>query len=130
MSIFQIDAMSRVAVYEQIIEQMETFILTGILQESSIIPSVRTLSAELSINPNTIQKAYSELIRRGIIVSVPGKGTYISEGAGGILSDYKKKDIVKLQGLMNELALAGITKSEMQDCIEKAFLYKEEKHND
>ena len=60
---FQIDVMSRKPVYEQLINQMERFILTGVMHQDDQIPSVRSLSVELAVNPNTIQKAYSELDR-------------------------------------------------------------------
>ena len=61
---FVVDVMSRVPVYEQIIKQVEEQVLTGILKEGDKLPSVRSLSVKLSINPNTIQKAYTELDRR------------------------------------------------------------------
>ena len=66
---FQIDPMSRQAVYEQLIEQMERFILSGILKSGDQIPSVRSLSVDLSVNPNTIQKAYSQMDAKGMIYS-------------------------------------------------------------
>ena len=71
---FQIDALSRVPVYEQLVDQMEKLVLSGLLKAGDPMPSVRSLSLDLLINPNTIQKAYSELDRRGILMSVPGKG--------------------------------------------------------
>ena len=52
---------------EQIIDQMERFVLTGLMKPGTQLPSVRSLSMELSINPNTIQNAYSELDARGVI---------------------------------------------------------------
>jgi GntR family transcriptional regulator len=51
---FQIDLMSRTPVYEQIIEQLENLVIKGLLDTNSQIPSVRSLSLKLSINPNTI----------------------------------------------------------------------------
>ena len=54
---FHIDPLSRKPVYEQIIDQMERFVLTGLMKPGTQLPSVRSLSMELSINPNTIQKA-------------------------------------------------------------------------
>ena len=78
---FVIDVMSRVPVYEQIINQVEEQIMTGILKEGDKMPSVRSLSVKLSTNPNTIQKAYSELDRRQMIVTVPGRGSFISSDA-------------------------------------------------
>lgn len=68
---FVVDVMSRVPVYEQIIKQVEEQVLTGILKEGDKLPSVRSLSVKLSINPNTIQKAYTELDRRQLIITVP-----------------------------------------------------------
>lgn len=100
--------MSGVPVYEQIIKQMEKFILTGVLKGTEQVPSVRNLSVELSVNPNTIQKAYSDLDRRGIIFSVPGKGCFVSENAKGILSEAKRNQISDLEQMMYELILAGV----------------------
>ena len=122
--------MSRQPVYEQIISQVEQFVLTGILVPGSQIPSVRSLSVELSINPNTIQKAYSELDRRGLIYSVPGRGCFITENAMDILSSLKRKQIGDLEKLMYELVLAGVTREEMIKCMDNAFMLKGDKKND
>ena len=64
---FHLDVMSRMPVYEQIIDELERFILTGVIKPRDQLPSVRGLSVELSINPNTILKAYNELDSRKII---------------------------------------------------------------
>lgn len=122
---FKIDVMSRVPVYEQIIEQMEKFILTGILSAMEQVPSVRSLSVELSVNPNTIQKAYSDLDRRGIIYSVPGRGCFVAENAKEILSSTKRSQISALEQTMYELMLAGVTKEEIIECLDKAIKRKE-----
>lgn len=71
---FQIDRFGRTPIYEQIIDQTQRLILSGALNAGDQLPSVRTLSRELSINPNTLQKAYAELERRGICISAPGNG--------------------------------------------------------
>ena len=70
---FQIDPLSRTPVYEQIIEQVQRLITAGVLRPGDQIPSVRGLSLTLRINPNTIQKAYSELDGAGLITSVPAR---------------------------------------------------------
>ena len=75
---YQIDVMSRIPVYEQIVEQTEKFILAGILRAGDKIPSVRSMSVELSVNPNTIQKAYSILEQNGYIYPVKGRGNFVS----------------------------------------------------
>ena len=78
---FTVDQMARKPVYEQIVEQTERFLLTGALSPGDHLPSVRSLSLELVVNPNTILKAYNDLDKNGIIHSVPGKGYFICESA-------------------------------------------------
>ena len=118
---FVIDAMSRCPVYEQLISQIERFILVGLIKEGEQLPSVRALSVSLSVNPNTIQKAYSDLDSRKIIFSVPGKGCFVSEDAKQLLSEYRRKRLVDLEEMLNELKIAGISKDEVNDVIEKIF---------
>ena len=97
---FRIDPLSRQPVYEQLIDQMEQFVLLDILPADTQLPSVRSLSLELSINPNTIQKAYSELDNRGIIYSVPGIGCFVSPSAKTVLTELKRKKLTSLQALV------------------------------
>ena len=78
---FSIDEYSRTPVYQQIIDGIRKEILLNILPPGSQIYSVRELSAELRANPNTVQKAYNELFRQGLLVSVPGKGNFIDANA-------------------------------------------------
>ncbi len=118
---FQIDPLSRKPVYEQIIDQMERFVLTGLLKPGTQLPSVRSLSMELSINPNTIQKAYSELDLRGVIYSVPGIGCFVSENAVALLGEYRREKLGALEKLLQDLALAGIGEEEILRCVERAY---------
>lgn len=118
---FQIDALSRQPVYEQLIRQIERFILSGILHPGDQLPSVRSLSLDLSINPNTIQKAYTELDTRGIIYSIPGIGCFVAENAVAILAAFERRKLNDLHTLAQELALAGVTLEEMQETVQKAF---------
>jgi len=73
-----LDQMDRRPIYEQIVEKMSELMIRGALSENSPLPSVRNLAAELSINPNTVQRAYIELEREGYIYSVKGKGSFVS----------------------------------------------------
>lgn len=118
---FQIDTMARVPIYEQIVNQLEYFVLNGLLKEGEQVPSVRSLSVELSINPNTIQKAYFELDKRGIIQSVPGRGCFVTETAKKILSEKKREKLSDLKVLVKELASADISKEEIISCIEEIY---------
>lgn len=118
---FVVDVMSRVPVYEQIIKQVEEQVLTGILKEGDKLPSVRSLSVKLSINPNTIQKAYTELDRRQLIITVPGKGSFISEKAIEVVGANSREKMTELNKIIRELALAGVTKEEIVNNIEEVF---------
>ena len=129
---YNIDPMSRTPVYEQIIEQTEKLIATGILKPRDPLPSVRNLSIELSVNPNTIQKTFGELVNRGLIISVPGRGSFISEDAPQIVNRKSRAKLNDLRILVRELYLAGVTEEELADavrdtvsevCIKKAFSY-------
>lgn len=118
---FVVDVMSRVPVYEQIIKQVEEQVLTGILKEGDKLPSVRSLSVKLSINPNTIQKAYTELDRRQLIITVPGKGSFISEKAIEVVGANSREKMTEFNKIIRELALAGVTKEEIINNIEEVF---------
>ena len=64
-------------IYEQISSYYKGLILRGILEEDEQMPSVRSLAMELSTNPNTVQKAYTELEREGYLYSVKGRGNFV-----------------------------------------------------
>ena len=120
-AMFQIDAMSREPVYEQIIHQVEQFILTDVLQPEAQIPSVRNVSMTNSINPRTILKAYTELDARGLIQSVPGKGYYVCADAQQKLLEKGREKMKDLTEMLTALAMAGVTKEEITACVEQAF---------
>lgn len=86
-----IDLQNRRPIYEQVVERFETLIVNGVLEPDSQMPSVRSLATELSINPNTIQKAYSVLEQEGYIYPVKGRGNFVSGNQG---LKMKKQDSV------------------------------------
>ena len=118
---FRIDGMSRTPVYEQIIEQVEKLITLGIISPGDQLPSVRSLSTELSVNPNTIQKAYSELDSKGIAHSVPGRGCFIAEDAAEVIKNEAKGKLDKITRLAREMLLSGVTEDEIRRAVEKGF---------
>ena len=118
---FNIDIMSRQPIYEQLVGQIEKYVLGGLLSPGDKIPSVRTLSIELSINPNTIQKAYSELDNKGIICSVPGKGCFIADGAKAILDQREREKFGELKILIKQMFQAGIAKADIDALVEETY---------
>ena len=78
-SVILIDYKDRRPLYEQIVEKLSDLMVRGILEQDSQLPSVRSLATELSMNPNTIQRAYAELERQGYIYSVKGRGSFVAD---------------------------------------------------
>ncbi|MBQ2265173.1 MAG: GntR family transcriptional regulator [Oscillospiraceae bacterium] len=76
---FDIDLMSRTPIYEQLYKKVVELILKGVLNEQDKLPSVRSLATELSVNPNTVAKAYNLLERDGIIYSLAGRGSFVAK---------------------------------------------------
>lgn len=98
-----IDYKDRRPIYEQVTEKFQQMILRGILSCEDPMPSVRSLAMELSINPNTIQRAYQELERSGYIYTVKGKGSFVCD----------TREVVEAR--RNEISV------ELKNCVEKAF---------
>ena len=74
-----LDYKDRRPIYEQVVSKLEELMLLGAMKENEPLPSVRSLAMELSINPNTIQRAYVELERQGYIYTVKGKGSFVAD---------------------------------------------------
>ena len=78
--VFQVNTASRVPLYQQLVQQVRQAVARGDLQPEARLPSVRQLSQELVINPNTVARAYTELEREGVLVSRPGRGLFVARG--------------------------------------------------
>ncbi len=116
-----IDKQSRVPIYEQLIEAIQQEILNGFWQPGELIPSVRSLSVELSVNPNTIQKAYNELERLQITYSVPGVGRYISTEAVNIVRKQKANAQEALQQVILDLKASGMSLEELLETVKTYY---------
>ncbi len=105
-------------IYEQVKDGFRKLILQGILKKDDKIPSVRETATSLTINPNTIQRAYRELEQEGFIYSVAGKGSFVA----GIpdLTPQKREDALKMfNQFLDELLYMGITKEELIKYVEE-----------
>ena len=106
-----IDYQSKLPLYEQIAGRFRTLILQGVLPPDSQMPSVRSLAVELSINPNTIQKAFALLEQQGYIYPVRGRGNYVADTAQ--LAENKKCSLLEeIRRLLRQGKELGITRSE------------------
>ena len=99
-------------IYEQIVEKIRTLILKGVLEPDSQLQSVRSLAMELSINPNTIQKAYTELERQGFIYTIKGRGNFVRYDKS--LLEVKKEELRgKVEEVLKEADELGISRKEL-----------------
>ncbi len=105
-------------IYEQIVENFKMQIFKGILREGDQMPSVRSLAVELSTNPNTVQKAYTELERQGFIYTVKGRGNFVK--GDSLLVENKKEELVKqIIELFTEAHEIGLSLDELVEEIKK-----------
>lgn len=107
MGVISIDLRKRQLIYEQIVESVKEQIGRGVLLENSYMPSVRALANELGINPNTIQKAYTELERQGVIQSVSGRGSIIVANAETVRGMRHEQITAAIHKVAAEAAEAG-----------------------
>ena len=99
-------------IYEQIKDGLKKLIVSGAMAPDEKLPSVRALAQQLSINPNTIQRAYNELENEGYIYSVAGKGSFASADAG--TDDTRKQELKeKVRELTAELRYLGVSREEL-----------------
>ncbi len=121
MSSVYIDLKSRKPIYEQLIENISKMVLTGVYSPNEPIPSVRQLASELGINPNTIHKAYLELERRGIIYSVKGRGSFVSENICDAVNKQKEETFALLKAALCESRELGLTKEDVISLVDSVF---------
>ena len=121
MSLITVDLRDRKQLYEQLIDNIKALILSGELKKDDKLPSVRSLAKELGINPNTIQKAYTELERCGIIVSMPGRGSMVLAERESLRDEMSGKLENAMTALAREMRESGIDKEEFVRAAEEAW---------
>lgn len=119
-----LDYQDRRPIYEQVTEKFRTLIYQGGLPAGSRLPSVRQLAMELSINPNTIQRAYMVLEQEGLIYPVKGKGNFVAETRD--IQEKRREDYRKeFLELVRRGIHTGMTEEELITLVQKS--YEEEK---
>lgn len=118
---FNINITSDKPIYEQIIENVKELTLKNILKENDKLPSVRQMATILSVNPNTVSKAYQELERQKIIHTVRGKGTFISGQSENIDNERLRRALEDLKTICIELGHMGYDKEKIIKEIEEIY---------
>ncbi|SMP56035.1 GntR family transcriptional regulator [Anoxynatronum buryatiense] len=119
-AMLQLDLRSRQPIYEQLIEKIKELIITEVWRTDDQLPSVRALAQQLTINPNTIQKAYRELEREGFIYTVKGRGNFVAP----IDITMHREKLAKIQEeiarLLAEAMYLGMTKEKLMHLVHQA----------
>ncbi|MGJ8642331.1 MAG: GntR family transcriptional regulator [Luteolibacter sp.] len=115
---FQINLRLGEPIYEQIVRAVKRAVASGHLAAGFRMPSVRVMSGELGVNPNTVQKAIGRLIEEGVLESHPGQGSYVSERKELPRSEKAKALLPQIERLLEEAAHHGVSEAELIDLIE------------
>lgn len=114
-------------IYLQIIERVQMDIITGRYQPSDKLPSVRDLAQEAAVNPNTMQKALSELERSGLIYSQRTSGRFITEDKELIHQMKKELAAAEVSAFVAHMKQLGITPEEIRQLLAET-IEEEENH--
>lgn len=104
-------------IYQQVRDGFKRQILTGVLRPDDQLPSVRELSTQLAVNPNTVQRAYRELEQEGCIYSVRGKGSFVADASDAARA-HQTELLERFDSLVRELRALGVTPDELRQRIE------------
>lgn len=118
---FQIELTHGESPYRQIVYAATRAVVSGELAVGSPFPSVRTLSQSLKVNPNTAQKAVSELVRDGLLEVKPGIGTVVADWGPASARERRKLLSDELERLLVEARRLGVTRKELQDAVAEGW---------
>lgn len=117
----QLDLLDHRPLYEQIKDKIKLLIINGVLHTDEKIPSVRELAQQLTINPNTIQRAYRDLESEGYIYSIRAKGSFVAPSEN-VESKVKMKALeTEFSDMVRKARFLGVEKQELFDKIDEIF---------
>lgn len=115
---FDIDLRSRDPIYQQLVDKFKQLIMNQILEPDEKLPSVRQLAEELTVNPNTIQKAYRQLEQENFIYSVKGRGSFVQVLESHVANE-KIEDIrTDFEQLVKEALFLGVEETTLIEWIQ------------
>lgn len=115
-------------IYEQVRDGLRHLVVTGALQAGDKLPSVRALASSLAINPNTIQRAYSQLEKTGVIYSVKGKGNFVAADPKRLREEKMEQILQEMEKLLRQALALGVGRERMENWLH-SLLEKEEGGN-
>ena len=121
--VLTVDPRSGVPIYLQVIEQVKRSVAIGILASGEQLPTVKQLAVDLTINPNTVAKAYRELERDGVIETAPGRGSFVKANGAADTTKAAAKDVDRdaIEGAIREAKSIGLHADEIRQLAETAI---------
>lgn len=130
--ILEIDTANGLAIYEQVVRQLKFAVASGKLRKGELVPSVRELSKQLTINPNTVSRAYRQLQDEEVLQAIRGLGMQVMSGAEQRCKADRKRMIGhRLEKVLTEAQQSGLTRREVQQLLDPQlamFPEQEETH--
>jgi len=116
--LIRLDPTNRVPVYQQLINQVKRHIATGTLKPGDRLPAVRELAMLVLVNPNTIQKAYSDLADAGLIHSRKGQGVFVSELRSTLSKDERtRRSVEATDQYVTDMLMLGLGLEEVRELV-------------
>jgi GntR family transcriptional regulator len=115
---FHLDGHSKVATYQQLVQQVRQALRLGLLDPGDQLPRVREVAEALAINPNTVLKAYRELELEGLVGARPGVGTFVRKSLAGPSLANQAKLRHELIGWLNRARTAGLDQEDVVALVE------------
>jgi len=115
---YEINGTSRLPIYQQLVRQVREAVARGDLKAGAQLPSVRQLSRDLLVNPNTIARAYTELEREGLVVNRQGRGAFVAEPRDELTLDARRRRLLEsLDRLLTEAVHLGFSEAEVAELV-------------
>lgn len=119
--IFRIDADDGLAIYDQIVRQVKYAVASGTLAPGEWIPSVRELARQLTVNPNTIQRAYQQLQSDGVLEPVRGRGLAVCRTAvRACVAERQALVLERLEQVVAEAVQGGVAPDDLRTLFERS----------
>jgi len=122
-AVLTVDPRSGVPIYLQIIEQIKRSVALGILQSGEQLPTVKQLALDLTINPNTVARAYRELERDSVIETSPGRGSFIRANGTAHSAKAAANDVAgdALDVALREAKSMGLSRGDVRELLDAAM---------
>ena len=115
----RIDPTKSEPIYVQLMNEIKYFIATGMIEPGEALPSVREMALKLRINPNTVARAYRELERDGVVVTMRGKGVFVADSPRSTDKQRAHAELRNaLDGLLVEAFHLGVSPEKVRELLE------------